>query len=263
VETANAPPVAHTAREVIAAINPAIYEEPSFYRSLPRTLLYSLNKRGMFLLALGAGFFLIMALTVKMALFFRLSLVGLLLQITIFVFTYGYLFAYIQRIVSASAHGEDDLPDFPDITEFASDILRPFLLFAGTFVVSFAPAIAVAIFMRESEMILFAVIATIGLGIFYFPMALLAVAVTDNFLALSPHVVVPSIVRVLPPYLLACVVLGVLVTIRFGIAWLMELVPVPILPSVIDGFVSLYLLVVEMRILGLMFRSYRARLGWL
>ncbi len=254
VETADAPPIAHTAREVIAAISPAIYEEPSFYRSLPRTFVYPFNKRGMLLLGIGAIFFLIMEVAARFAFIFKA---------TIFVFTYGYLFAYMQRIVSASAQGEDDVPDFPDVTEFWSDIFLPFLLFTGTFVVSFAPAIAVAIGMRESEMILPAVIATVGFGIFYFPMALLAVAVTDNFLALSPHVVVPSIARIMLPYFSACAVLGVLVTIRFGVAWLMGLVPVPFVPSIIDGFVSLYLLVVEMRILGFLFRSYRERLGWI
>jgi hypothetical protein len=40
-------------------------------------------------------------------------------------------------------------------------------------------------------------------------------------------------------------------------------VPILLLPIVIDGFVSLYFLIVEMRILGLLFRSYRERLGWL
>ncbi len=254
VETAAAPPVAHTAGEIIAAINPEVYEEPSFYRSLPRAFLYPFTKQGMLLLAMGAVFFLIMEVAARFALIFK---------ITIFIFTYGYLFAYMQRIVSASAQGENEIPDFPDVTEFWSDIFLPFLLFTGTFVVSFAPAIVVAIWMRESEMFLPAVMATIALGTIYFPMALLAVAVTDNFLALSPHVVVPSIVRVVLPYLLACVVLGVLATIRFGLAWLMEQLPVPIMPSIIEGFVSLYLLVIEMRILGLMFRSYRARLGWL
>jgi hypothetical protein len=32
---------------------------------------------------------------------------------------------------------------------------------------------------------------------------------------------------------------------------------------VLVGFISLYLLTVEMRILGLLFRGYRNRLGWL
>lgn len=254
VETAQAPPVAHTAREVIAAIKPEIYEEPSFYWRLPRTLAYPFNKRGMALLAMGAVFFLIMDVAAKFAFLFWIAIV---------VFTNGYLFAYMQRIVSSSAQGEENVPDFPDVTEFWSDIVLPFLLFVGTFVVSFAPAIVVAIWMRESEMLWPAVIATVGLGILYFPMALLAVAVTDNFLALSPHVVVPSIALVLLPYLLASVVLVILVALRFGFAFLLDFIPVPLIPSIIDGFVSLYLLVVEMRILGLLFRSYRKRLGWL
>jgi hypothetical protein len=254
VETANAPAIAPTAREVIAAMKPEVYEEPSFYRSLPRMLTYPFNKRGMALLAMGAIFFLIMNVAARFAFLFWIAIV---------VFTNGYLFAYMQRIVSSSAQGEDDVPDFPDVTEFWSDIVLPFLLFTGTFVVSFAPAIVVAVWMRESEMMWPAIIATVGLGILYFPMALLAVAVTDNFLALSPHVVVPSIALVLFPYLLACVVLGILVALRFALAYSLSFLPLPLVPSIIDGFVSLYLLVVEMRILGLLFRSYRGRLGWL
>ena len=76
---------------------------------------------------------------------------ALIFKVTIFIFTYGYLFAYMQRIVSCSAQGEDDVPDFPDVTEFWSDIFQPFLLFTGTVVISFAPAIAVAVWMRDSE----------------------------------------------------------------------------------------------------------------
>jgi hypothetical protein len=262
-ETAEALPTAHTAAAAIAAITPVMYEEPSFYRQIPGAFAYPFNKRGMFLLALGAGFFLIIALAGRAALFFRLSFIGLLLQILIFVFTYGYLFAYMQRIISTSAHGEDDVPDFPDITEFWSDILLPFFLFAGTLVVTFAPPIAVAIFMHDSQMFWYAMGITIVLCALYFPMALLAVAVTDNFLALSPHVVIPSIVRVLGPYLVAWLVLAMLAITGAGIKWAMGFVSVPILPAVVVEFVSLYLLFVEMRILGLMFRARRAELGWL
>jgi hypothetical protein len=265
VAEAAPPPVAtgRTAAEAIAALTPAVYDEPGFYRQLPNAFAYPFNKQGMFLLALGAVFFLIIALAAKFALFFRLSIIGLLLQIIIFIFTYGYLFAYMQRIVSSSAQGEDEVPEFPDVTEFWSDIIVPFLLFAGTFLVSFAPAIAVSVSMRESGVFWYAFAATLVVCALYFPMALLAVAVTDNFLALSPHVVFPSIARVFVPYLVACLVLGLIVITRLGTGWLANLIPIPVLPSVLVGFISLYLLVVEMRILGLLFRSYRERLGWL
>ena len=48
-----------------------------------------------------------------------------------------------------------------------------------------------------------------------------------------------------------------------GAGFGLELVDIPVLPNVVLGFVSLYVLMVEMRVLGLMFRSYRERLGWL
>src|SRR6185503_2399087 len=102
----------------------------------PRAFAYPVNKHGLLRLAIGAIFFLIVEAAARFAFIFK---------ITIFVFTYGYLFAYMQRIVSSSAQGEDDVPDFPDVTEFWSDIFLPFFLFTGTFVISFAPAIVVAI----------------------------------------------------------------------------------------------------------------------
>jgi hypothetical protein len=149
------------------------------------------------------------------------------------------------------------------VTEFWSDILLPFLLFAGTAVVSFAPAIVAHVILRGTEMLLPFLIVALVFGAIYFPMALLAVAVSDNFLALSPHIVVPSMFRVFVPYLVVCSMLGVLVGIRFGLEVALDFVPIPLLPSIILGFVSLYLLTVEMRVLGLLFNSYRTRLGWL
>jgi hypothetical protein len=44
-----------------------------------------------------------------------------------------------------------------------------------------------------------ALVGALIVGGVYFPMALLTVAVSDNFLALSPHIVVPSMLRVFLP----------------------------------------------------------------
>lgn len=259
VETAEAPPIARTANAAIAAINVAAHEQRSFYRRLPGAFAYPFNKSGIIMLVLGAILFLVLDFLSG----FRAGIRGSLFSTLITVISTGYMFAYMQKIIAHSAQGEDELPDFPDVTEWWSDIILPFLLFTGTAVVSFAPAIAAAVVLRESEMLLPAVIAALIFGAIYFPMALLAVAVSDNFLALSPHIVVPSMFRVFVPYLVICVMLGVLVGIRFGLAIAMSFVPIPLLPAVVMGFISLYLLTVEMRVLGLLFNSYRARLGWL
>ena len=94
-------------------------------------------------------------------------------------------------------------------------------------------------------------------------MALMAVAVSDNFLALSPHIVVPSMFRLFLPYGVMLLALATLVGVRVGAELTRILDPVPFLSTVVLGFLSLYVLTVEMRILGLFFRAYRGRLGWL
>jgi hypothetical protein len=254
VETAAAPATSHTAQDMIGSIDVAAYDEPSFYRQLLPAFAYPFYKGGPLLLALGAVFFLILAVGERLV---------FILRFAIRVFTLGYLFAYMQRIISSTALGEDEVPDFPDVTEIWSDIVVPFLLFTGVTLVSFAPALAVIILLHDHALFEASLGAALVVCGCYYPMALLAVAVTDNFIAVSPHVVIPSIMRLLLPYLVGCLVLAILVGLRFGMAAALSYVPIPILPTVIDGFVSLYLLIVEMRILGLLFRCYRDRLGWI
>lgn len=254
-EAASPPPAGRTAREAIAALDaPALEQAPSFYRQLPAAFVYPFKGSGLLLLGLGAVFFLILAFALRFALVF---------QFPIRVFTVGYLFACMQRIISSSATGEDEVPDFPEVSEIWSDIILPFLFFTGTVIVSFAPAIAVAILLQNHALYVPILVAALALCGCYLPMALLAVAVSDNFFALSPHIVLPSMARVAAPYLVACIMLAAVVGVRWGVAHALSFVPVPILPAIVDGFVSLYFLMVEMRILGLLFRCHRDRLRWL
>jgi hypothetical protein len=253
VETVAAPVAAHTAQEAIAAISPVMYEEPNFYRLLPGTFGYPFKSKGIILLVLGAVVFLFLEFLASWSWLIK-------------IISTGYLFAYMQRIVAFTAQGEDEMPDFPEFGEWWSDIILPYLLFVGTSVVSFAPAIGVYFLLKgeaEGSLLGLALIAAVIAGAIYYPMALLAVAVSDSFVALSPHIVVPSMFRVFLPYLVTLLVVGVLVVVRVGGQFGMTLVEVPILPEVVMGFVSLYLLVVMMRVLGLLFRCYRAPLGWL
>ena len=253
-------PVGRTAAETIAALAPTLEDEPSFYRQIPGAFVYPFKKSGIWLLIIGTVVFSGLELLSAVARTFM----GLGISIIIV----GYLFAYMQKIIAHSAQGDDEMPDFPDFGEWWSDIFLPFLLFVGAIVVCMLPTIAVLFLMTGNESMIWALIPAAAIGIFYFPMALLAVAVTDNFLALSPHVVLPSIVRVFVPYLVTFLLLALLFTVRAGGGVAAGLVPVEWLPlkivvTLVMGFVSLYLLTVEMRLLGVLFRSYRPQLGWL
>jgi hypothetical protein len=252
-------PVGRTAAQTIAALAPTLEDEPSFYHQIPGAFVYPFKKSGIWLLIIGTVVFTGLEL---------LSAVAGILGLVISVILAGYLFAYMQKIIAHSAQGDDEMPDFPDFGEWWSDIFLPFLLFVGAIVVCMLPTIAVTFLMAGNESMIWTLIPAAAIGIFYFPMALLAVAVTDNFLALSPHVVLPSIVRVFVPYLVTFLLLALLFTVRVGGGLAAELVPAEWLPlkimvTLVMGFVSLYLLTVEMRLLGLLFRSYRPQLGWL
>jgi hypothetical protein len=186
-----------------------------------------------------------------------------ILSLAIFVLTTGYLFAYVQRILSASAQGEPEMPDYPEFSEWWSDIIVPFLLLVWTLLFCFGPGAAVYAFgNREDPLLQAGTLTMLGLGGLYFPMALLVVAVTDNFLALSPAVVIPSIFRVFGHYLVACLVLALLAAASFESGQLIKTTNVPILSPLVRGFLSLYFLTVEMRILGLLYHRNRERLAW-
>ena len=269
VETAAAPPVARTAQAAIAAIHPTLREEPSFYRSLPGAFAYPFKKSGIIILVIGAIIFVVLdflssAASPSFSGRVRVTRFSLLIS----VISIGYLYAIMQKIIVHSAQGDDEMPDFPELTEWWSDILQPFLFLISVFLVSFGPGLVLLVFSGENVALKILAIPVLFFGAFYFPMALLAVAVSDNFVALSPHIVVPSMFRVFLPYTLAFIMIAILFVMRMAGGVAVKLIPLEMIPlklvaTLIMGFVSLYLLTVNMRVLGLLFRGYRDRLGWL
>jgi len=105
--------------------------------------------------------------------------------------------------------------------------------------------------------------AAIILGCVYFPMAFMAVAMFDSIGAVNPLLIIPSIAKVLKEYALTVVMLGFILVLR----WLMDnylkvILPVPLLPTILSSLLGLYLMIVEMRILGLLYRNKKYELGW-
>jgi hypothetical protein len=64
------------------------------------------------------------------------------------------------------------------------------------------------------------------------------------------------------PYLTTCGIFLVVIALVHGIQMLLEWTGIPILPTVISTFVSLYGITVEMRLLGLLYYTNKAKLAW-
>jgi hypothetical protein len=247
------------------ALKPVIQEEEveqSFAQSVRGAFVYPLKGDGIILLIGGGLLFLLLdgaRYLARFALFY-----GLVLMLVLSVFGTGYLVSYLRRILTSSAAGEDKMPDWPDFTDFGSDILSPFLQFLGTVIFCFAPALVLLIAApADSAWLGWTVFALVLLGCVYFPMAFAAVAMFDNVMAVNPLLIIPSILKIPLAYLLTITVfLAVLVVRWLCQTFLSSVISTPLLSWIVSGFLGLYLLVVEVRILGLLYWNKKEELGW-
>ena len=245
--------------------------ELSFTRQIMGAFKYPLKGDGMILIAVGTVLFLLMdgaKMIARFAPIYGWAAVGILT-----VMGTGYLMAYMRRILNASALGEDEMPGWPEISDYSSDIVSPFRQLMVTILFCFAPAIGLTIYAAYSAFhgtgdgdtawLGWVTMASILLGCVYFPMAFMAVAMFDSIGAVNPLLIIPSIAKVLKEYVLTVVVLGIILVLRWLVGnHLGAILPVPLLPTIISSLLGLYLLIVEMRILGLLYRNKKYELGW-
>lgn len=229
-------------------------EAPTFVRLVGGAFAYPFKHDGTILLVAGTVFYSLMDLLARFSGFF-----GIVLMII----GTGYLISYLQRILVASATGEDQMPDWPDFSGW-DDVAGPCIQFLGVVAVAFGPAIALKIFApADAPWLGWAYPAAIILGCIYFPMGFTAVAMFDSLGALNPFLIIISILKIPATYLLAVLLL----LAGYAAAWLgnkllESALPLPILPGLISKCLGLYLLIVEMRILGLLYRTKKSELGW-
>jgi hypothetical protein len=178
----------------------------------------------------------------------------------------------MQNIIMTTTSNENETLSFPE----ASGLFGAAFQMAGTVVASFWLALGLEIAKFEDVPIPpEAIIAAVIAGGIYFPMALLAVAMKDTVLAANPLIVVPAMLKAPLNYSIA----AVLTLIVFGIRQVAHVISegagslslhtrsenvflgaVAVQAGL--ALVSVYLLCVTMRILGLFYNSSKQQLGW-
>jgi len=234
--------------------------ERGFLTSLPGAFIYPFRGTGVLILIFSA------------ILFSALGAMGGLFSILFKMAAIGYLFSYMQNIIHATANEEAQMPELPGM----DDLFSGFLRLAGTVVMSFGLALGLVVAkFFEVEIPVSAIIITLLLGCLYFPMAFLVVAMKDNVLACNPLVVVPSILRVPGQYLVTVFLfasifgvqeIGSIVSSTAGSVALtttsMSTMFMAFGFKMIWSFLSVYLLTVNMRIMGLLYATQKEKLGW-
>ena len=239
----------------------------SFYSSLGAALLYPIKGTGREIIA---GWVVFNAILAILSFF---PLIGLITSL-IGLFVTAYVCAYVFTLISSSASGEDDPPDWPDIHSIWDDIFRPAALLAATLLVVFLPTWIWLLFpwicsffnisTDESSLLRFIGSLTllrllVVLGAMCLPMTLLSVAMYNGLGGLNPVRILVAIVKVLGPYLVVCVLMILVLAgyIAFG-----YLPRIPVVSRVLSAGVFMYFLMVEMRLVGLIYRFYMLRLNW-
>lgn len=222
----------------------------NFFAEIPRAFAYPFRSDGVTIILAGSLFFA--GINWMGGFFF---LLGIMVA--------GYIFTAMKGIINATAVGEEKAPDWPEYSSWWDDLLLPFVEFAAIHVACFLPALVALSFISfPTNCIVGGVLLVLGFALA--PMALLAVAIFDSVMALNPILIVASICRVPLEYLVACLTLVASYVLGWALnMWLMAVIPYPVLPWMLTSVVSLYLLVVEMRILGLLYRCKQKELGWI
>jgi hypothetical protein len=237
--------------------------QKSFYSELPGTFVYP---------AKGSGLFVIIVCTIVI---FALGFIsrGMLSIFSKMVFL-GYLFSFMQNILHSTSSGDAEIPGFPSFDDLFGCFLRLF----GAVALAFGPALTlffIAFFGDESTAGSTFMIPALIFGCLYFPMALLAVAMKDTPLAANPLVVIPSICKAPLEYLITVLILAAIMGLRgAGDPVISAVFPKGLathsMPKLFGflgswavwNFVEVYLLAVNMRILGTLYVTKKDRLGW-
>jgi DNA-directed RNA polymerase subunit RPC12/RpoP len=241
-----------------------------FWSRMPDAFAYPFRSGGAWILVCGMfalvllGFGWRIMLTIPSSGFSYLAIVvkGLIV-VTIGTAVIGSFGMLLFDIIRATANGEEAPMKWPDVRS-VDDLREPMLQLGGSALLVFSPAVICGFVLPGGTGHPFT-LCLWGLGAAYYPMALLAVAMSDSVSGVNPLIVVPAIVRTLPQYLLVLAALAVMWLVYEGASLLLNALPwgVGWVISLPVRFCTCYSLAVAARLLGLLCRVNSAKLGWL
>jgi pSer/pThr/pTyr-binding forkhead associated (FHA) protein len=235
----------------------------SFFSRLPKAFIYP---------ALGSGVYVLIVCTIVT---FALGFIGGgWISFTATVAYYGYLFSFMQNIIHSTASEDNEMPGWPSFDDLGGCFLR----FAAAAAISFGVPITLfimGIFSEEPGIASTLLVPSWIFGALYFPMALLAVAMKDTPLAVNPLVVLPAIFKAPLEYIVTVILMGIILALyNFGDPLIHSIFPKGLTAHKMANlfgylgaksfwlFFQLYLLAVNMRILGLLYISKKRKFGW-
>ncbi len=222
--------------------------EPGFFSRIPGSFLYPFRHGGLGRWIMGSIVVCIGFVAGSMMGGQSLMLNGPLL---------GYLAMFLIDIANASGDGHDEMPGWPG---FNMELVSEFIMLNLTFLLSFLPVVvygwAIVFKGAPVDYLIFALYASW----FFLPMALIRVCMLQSLEGVKPIPVLQSIYRVLTPYMGLCLILTFLQFLQGALFAVCDLVPYA--GVFLRSLVLFYFLILQMRLFGIFYHTYRRTLGW-
>lgn len=228
-----------------------IHRRP-FWKDIRSVLLYPIAKQGKYIIFTGAIFFTL------------LNIVPIVGSSILLIPIYTYILAYMHKIINCTVAGEKEMPSWPDISDFWDSIIIPAFSLLSAFALSFSLFILLNAFQALSILAVPKVFLIIGLsiGIIYGPISLIAAAIFKNPLSpLNFPFLIKSILKLKKDYLFAIIAMSLIAILMSQISRILEL-PVIIMDKLIFWICILYLISVQMYILGNLYYVNEHELKW-
>lgn len=239
---------------------------PNFFLLLIGAFAYPLRLNNLIALIVGVVTFGATFFLLKAAWFYRFfpfaSAVGDIFVWIVCVVLGGYVAGYFLSIIHRSASGDPSAPDWPDLTDYMENAVKPFFLVAALGAVSLGPAFAYGHYVKDGSHALYT--ALLGAGLFYMPMGMLCIALRGSMMALNPAIAIRAIASVPLRYVIVWILVVVSVFLQDRAQSLVEQhVQHRFLGIVLRLGVGFYFLLVLGRTIGILYHSGRNKLRWL
>lgn len=235
-------------------------EAEPFWRNVAELLRYPVSGSGIFLLIGGTIFVTVFDFLISLPTIFFFG--GMILA----AFLLGYLGSYFVSVMRSSAQGVKTPPDWPDITHIGDSILRPIFLISVPGIASFFPALIYLGYMIFADGPMYILVGLIALGALYYPMALIVSVITGAAMnSVVFPAVIASIAAARKEYFIAELTLGfftiVSVMAHFMVSSIAGIPAGALIGGLASRFLSLYFMMIYARILGLLYRQCRSKIG--
>lgn len=187
-------------------------------------------------------------------------------------FALGYIAAYFLSVVQSSAGGDPKMPESPDFGDYVEEVLKPIGWMISVIFISMLPQGIYGIYAWQADVPLNSTVLSVMsvYSVLYFPMAVMSVAIWRSVAAVSPHIVIPTILKIPGQHLMMSASVWLIWqaykhTHAQALSWVLG--PKPgmgsaLLAMFVTQFVLLYFMCVIGRVIGITHWIYRKKIGW-